>query len=286
MIKIRFFSSFCSEENCIDAYTRICELDNDPLYNSAYCFVKTDDYTHAVIINIAMPELKIPKKNVVGLAFEPFEYLQMTPSFVEYAKKNIGTYFIGRRPVEANLPDLFKEHFGYLWYITPLKETPVKKNTISLMISDKYYSEGHKYRHMLCSKILKSKLPVDIYGNGCKFYSFFKDPRIKGNFDNLEPYLNYVYHIAIENHFTPHYFSEKIINPLLCDTVPVYLGCKNIDSYFPNQVIHLSGDVNKDFELLKSICLKPEHYKKKIEVDEVKKKVSISRLVKTLGWVL
>ncbi len=283
MIKIRFFSSFCSEDICVDTTERIYELQNDPLYNKAYCFVKTDDYTHAVIFNIAMPELKIPKENVVGLAFEPVEYLQMSKTFVEYAKKHIGVYFIGQKP--EGLPDVFKEDFAYLWHITPLKEKPVKKNIISLMISDKYFSVGHQYRHILCSKILKSDLPVDIYGRGCKFYSFLNDSRIKGNFDNLEPYLNYVYHIAIENHVTPHYFSEKIINPLLCETVPVYLGCKNIDSYFPNQIIHLSGDANKDFELLKSICLKPEHYKNKIEVDEVKKTISFSHLIKKVGWV-
>ena len=285
MIKIRFFSSFGPQEGCIEAYTRVSELKKDPLFNKAYCFVTNNDYTHAIILNTAMPpDLNIPKENVVGIAFEPIQFLSLSQKFIEYAKKHIGTYFIGEK--SDSLPELFKENYGYMWHMTPLTSTPVKKNIISIMVSDKTVSEGHRYRHILCSKILKSDLPIDIYGRGCKFYSFLNDNRVKGNFNGEEPYLSYVYHIAIENFKTPHYFSEKITNTLLCGTVPVYLGCKNIDSYFPTQVIHLTGDVVKDMELLTASCSKPENYKKQRNVAEVKKTISLSHLVKKMGWVM
>jgi hypothetical protein len=283
-IKIRFFSSFGPESGCIEAYTRVSELNKDPLFNKAYCFVTTNDYTHAIILNTAMPsDLKIPKENVVGIAFEPIQFLGLSQKFIEYAKKHIGTYYIGEKP--DYLPDLFKENYGYMWHMTPLTREPVKKNIISIMVSDKTLAEGHRYRHTLCSKILQSKLPIDIYGRGCKFYSFLNDPRVKGNFNGDEPYLSYVYHIAIENYKTPHYFSEKITNTLLCGTVPVYMGCANIDTYFPNQIIHLSGDVAKDMVLLENICTNPEQYKKQINVDEVKKTISFTHLIKKMGWV-
>jgi len=284
MIKIRFFSSFGTSEGCIEAYTRVSQLKNDPLFNKAYCFVTNNDYTHAIILNTAMPvNLNIPKENVIGLAFEPLQFLNLSHQFIDYAKKHIGTYFIGEKP--DTLPDLFKEHYGYMWHMTPLETKPIKKNIISIMVSDKAYAEGHKYRHLLVGEILKSKLPVDIYGRGCRQYSYLNDPRLKGEFTETEPYLSYVYHIAIENYETPHYFSEKITNTLLCETVPVYLGCKNIDSYFPKQVIHLSGDIKNDMELLESICSQPEYYKKQINVDEVKKTISFTQLVKKVGWV-
>lgn len=285
MIKIRFFSSFCPQETCVEAYTRISELNKDPLFNTKYTFVTDESYTHAVIINTAMPKLNIPKENVIGIAFEPIRFLYLTNNFVEYAKKNIGTYFIGEKP--NSLPDLFKEHYGYIWHITPLTniEKPVKKNIISLMISNKVNAEGHKYRHELCKNILKTDLPVDIYGRGCKFYEYLNDSRIKGSFSCKEPYLDYVFHIAIENFQTPHYFSEKITNTLLCETVPVYLGCKNIDSYFQNCVVHLTGDINHDMQLLTNICSNPDKYKKKIDVNKVKNTISITQLFKDLKWV-
>ena len=286
MIKIRFFSSFCDQETCIEAYVRVSELKSDPLFNTKYCFVTTEDYTHAIILNTAMPILTIPKENVVGLAFEPMQFLHLNFEFIEYAKKHIGVYFIGEKP--NTFPDLFKEHHGYMWHINVKESDPEKNRLMSIMISDKVFAEGHKYRHILCSAILQTNLPIDIYGRGCKYYYFLNDPRVKGEFKEDEPYLNYQYHIAIENYKSQHYFSEKITNSLLCKTVPVYLGCKSqtIDLYFPNKVIHLSGDIDKDMQLLYDICLKPEYYKKHIDVEEVKKTISFSSLVKELHWIL
>ena len=52
---------------------------------------------------------------------------------------------------------------------------------------------------MYWCKILKHELPIDIYGRGCINYIKFHSPYIKGNFENLEPYENYDFHIAIEN---------------------------------------------------------------------------------------
>ena len=50
----------------------------------------------------------------------------------------------------------------------------------------------------------------------------------------------------------------------MTSTTPIYLGCRNIDEYFPNSVIHLSGNVNKDMELIKNIVENPDKYKKYI----------------------
>jgi hypothetical protein len=56
-----------------------------------------DDYSHVIIWNTAMPILKndIPKKNVIGFAYEPLVYLGLTTTFIEYAKQNIHKYFVG-----------------------------------------------------------------------------------------------------------------------------------------------------------------------------------------------
>jgi hypothetical protein len=51
----------------------------------------------------------------------------------------------------------------------------------------------------------------------------------------------------------------------LRNTTPIYLGCQNINSYFPDNVICLSGNVDKDIELLKSICSEPNKYVKQID---------------------
>jgi hypothetical protein len=146
------------------------------------------------------------------------------------------------------------------------------------MISQKVHQSGHIYRHRLVTEILKTNLPIDIYGRGCKYNVYnTDDPRIKGLFENYEPYDGYEFHICIENVQSNHYFSEKIINTLLTNTTPVYLGCKNINSYFLDNVVLLSGILAEDMQLLTDICQNPLKYKKNINVNEREQKVSLLR---------
>ena len=105
------------------------------------------------------------------------------------------------------------------------------------------------------------------------------DIRIKGKFNKNEMYDDYMFHICIENFSTPHYFSEKIINPLLCGNTPIYWGCKNIHSYFDDSVINLTGDVGNDIEMLKRICQTPDEYRKKIDIDSIKKTINIKNVI-------
>ena len=98
MYRIRIFSSFCPSENCKDVYERLCESDLLENYgkDKKIYFTNGEDYTHAIILNTAMPNLwRTPKQNVIGLAFEPPFFLGLSNQFIEYAKKNIGKYFIG-----------------------------------------------------------------------------------------------------------------------------------------------------------------------------------------------
>ena len=283
MIKIRIFADHCNSEICKSIFIRIYELEKEPLFGTKFTIVTTDDFTHAILLNKPKPQLNIPKENVIGLASEPIHFLRLTNNFIYYATKNIGSYYIGDKPHE--LPDEFVEGYGYIWHITPIKEKPIKNKLISLMISNKISAPGHKYRHILCQEILKTNLPIDIYGRGVYMYSNIRDNRLKGTFKELEPYYDYKFHIAIENFSSNHYFTEKITNPLLCSTTPIYLGCKNIDSYLPENVIKLTGDIVKDMELLKNICSNPEKYRKNINVNDVKKELSIVNLLKKHNWI-
>jgi hypothetical protein len=275
--KIRVCSSFCDSANCKSVYERLCETHLMDYYgdNGRINITNGDDYTHVLILNTAMPVIPahIPKKNVVGLAFEPPVYLGITNKFIQYAIQNIGKYYIGDK---SFLPEPFVEHYSYMWHITPLTYIPEKRNIMSLMVSNKTQQSGHQYRHILASRILKSSLPIDIYGRGCEMIKLDGiDCRIKGNFKELEPYSSYQFHICIENVQTNDYFSEKITNPLLTSTVPVYLGSKNINKYFPSEVICLSGNIDQDMELLEDICKYPEKYQRNLDIKKIKSTLSL-----------
>jgi len=284
-MKIRIFSSFSDSFHAKITTERVFQSHLIPGYNERFQITDGDDFTHVLILNVAMPPNieHIPKENVVGLAYEPPYFLGLSPEFVEYARKYIGKYYIGEK---YHLQEPFIEHYSYMWHCNPLDSIPIKNgrnnNIMSIIISHKTGAPGHKYRHDIVNVILKTNLPIDIYGNGCKMYQHLRDERIRGEFTEHEPYIPYEFHIAIENYQTNHYFSEKIVNPLLCSTVPIYLGCRNIAHYFPDNTIPLSGNLSEDISLLRSILRNPSKYKKSIDVSSVKNTTNLLLNVENL----
>jgi hypothetical protein len=272
---IKIFSNFCSSEIATQNYINLCELEKDKDYNILYKFTYGNDFTHAIILNTAMPILNINKENVIGLALEPPQFLNLTNTFRVYAENYIGKYFLGS---VYNLKKPFVNNYSYLWHTPFINYKPNKGNLISIMVSDKNRASGHKYRHILVQNILKSNLPIDIYGRGCRYYNNLNDKRIKGEFKETEPYLNYKFHIAIENFQTDDYFSEKIINPIICLCSPIYLGAKNIDNYF-NNIIKLSGNIQNDLQLLRNIIDNPENFYKPNQIEDVKKTLNIKNII-------
>ena len=299
-MRIKFFSDFCDSATCKYHYERVCHANQLAYYGpqKALYITTGDDYTHAIILNMAMPVLKnIGRANVLGLAFEPPPFLQMTKAFIQYAQKYIGKYFLGSKYFIVNyeytnniLPDLFKEHYAYMWHITPplFPAAPRKTSLMSIMVSDKQNAPGHQYRHTLVKHILSKGLPIDIYGRGSNLYkgmygSIYKnDKRLKGQFNEIEPYHHYAFHICIENFMTPAYFSEKITNTLLSSTTPIYWGCTQILDYFPANVIQLSGEIEKDIVLIQAIINEPMKYMAQINVTKIKDKLNLLKNVKNL----
>lgn len=279
--RIKLFAEFASSVELKKTYESICEVDKMDNYGSdkEIYITENDDYTHAIIINFVMPELKdIPKKNVVGLEHEPTMFvvhILNKPThlpFFFYANKYIGKFFMGDRILRQP----FMEHFSYMSYNKPLRYIPIKNKLMSFIISEKNDQWfGYSYRHIMVELILKNNLPIDIYGRGTKFYKHLNDNRIKNDFIENEPYEDYEFHICIENFACERYFSEKIINPLLTNTVPIYLGCRNIKEYFGDNVIEMCGNIKEDLNLIVDVINYPEKYRRNIDVEVIKKKVSL-----------
>lgn len=251
MIRIKVFSSFCSSEEAAHDFVRINDLTADPYYEDKYCFVMDDSYTHAILLNRATPQLDIPKENVLGLAFEPPQYLGLPAGHAEYAREHIGKYCIGSA---CGMTIPYVEEFAFQHRRPRAPGIPWDaRKRISMMVSEKTHAPGHRYRHTLVQCILTLKLPVDIYGRGCRYYSG-DDPRTKGTFSDTEEglamYNGYKYHICVENHVLPAYVSEKVTSALAYNTRPVYLGSPLMNDY----VLALSGNLQRDIDMVRAIC--------------------------------
>ena len=101
---------------------------------------------------------------------------------------------------------------------------PVKKlNKISIILSDKDFSEGHKKRIEFVNKIIKLPISkyIDVYGHG--FNS------IPDKWDAIAPYK---YHLVLENSVQKNYWSEKLADAFLGFSFSIYYGCPDIYDYF------------------------------------------------------
>jgi len=274
-IRIKIFSSFCSSSHAKEIYEKICnanEINNYGVDKEIYLLGDEDnDYTHAIIWNTAMPNLTIPKENVVGLAFEPPSFLGLFPGFVSYVQKYVGKYHIGQKL--NGLPDEFVEKYSYMGH--SMLSSPIQKKTrvMSIIVSQKMFAPGHKYRHSLVQRIVQERLPVYIYGRGSSLYNYEFN---MGRFQNLEPFETYMYSICIENYKIPRYFSEKIIEPVICECMPIYWGCEHMSEYLDSEHFHIiTGNLDQDIETIKKILADPMKYYKMPYSDEFANKINI-----------
>lgn len=243
-------------------------------------FVTNNTYTHAIIISTSMPKIyQLPKENVLGLAYEPDRIIKMNRNkkFLKYVSERVGKYFYGEglKHKTPRLGRIFSVHYSYMTHVNIKimkdndKKEFNKKYPISLIASFKTMLPGHKYRHKLIKELFKTEIDIHVYG---RRLDVKKDSRIKGDFHNSEPYEDYQFTIVIENSQSELYISEKYINPLAYKCIPIYFGASKIDSVFGSNCCHkLTGDLEKDVEIISKIYRNPEKYI--ISLDNAKKEI-------------
>lgn len=101
-----------------------------------------------------------------------------------------------------------------------------KTTNISLIASQQNTQTGHRLRHEIVEKLRLMELDVDIIGRGYKPFEH--------KAEGLSPYR---FSIVIENARNEAYFTEKIVDSLLCETIPIYWGAPNIADFFDGESI-------------------------------------------------
>ena len=127
-----------------------------------------------------------------------------------------------------------------------------KTRMTSLIASAKRSQEGHKLRHALIDTLAGQNQGVDIMGRGFKPF--------EAKSDGLAPYR---YSVVIENVREPSYFTEKLIDALLCETVPIYWGAPDIGQYFDTDGIVLCDTLEDIRKALTQISPADYHARQK-----------------------
>ena len=287
--KIKFFCNWDNDSNLLKRIINTYDWDSDKYYNNLYRFTLKNDYTHAVLYNNVKPKLTIPKNNVIGLAQEPIMFLRFDNDYRKFCNKHIKKYYIGKKSKSDSSEEIIE--YSNVFPMVLTKNINYKLNKCKLMnyvYSDKKYNypdSYYNYRHELGEKIIEDNLEIEIYGRSTELLKkkYPNNPHIKYKFEHSDIhkiYQDYKFTIVIENCSEPEYFSEKITDVLLCGGIPIYLGCLNIDKYFKDYVVHLTGNLYQDMEIINEILINPDKYYKKVDIKKIQEIIHLKHKLK------
>ena len=151
-------------------------------------------------------------------------------------------------PLENKIENFVYVPHGGTWLSdTELDEYSVenliaeKTKEVSCIFSDKMWNAYHRMRHRVYEEHKGSI--VEFFGSGT-------GTRLNRKIEGLKEYR---YSIVVENSEERGYFTEKLIDCFLTGTVPIYLGCPNIEDYFCKDGIIVIRDVREIKEILTTL---------------------------------
>lgn len=175
-------------------------------------------------------ELACSREHTLFITYEPSTIKVYGNRFLEQFR----WVLTSQEPWVVRHPGAIFQQPGFIWYYAfsqprgsydairahaPLAKT----QEISAICSNKGQRNTLHRRRRDFVLALKARLPaVELFGRGIRF--------IEDKADALDPFK---YHVAIENFYGPHHWTEKLADPFLGACLPVYYGCPNAEEYFP-----------------------------------------------------
>jgi hypothetical protein len=153
-----------------------------------------------------------------------------------------------------------------------MKFEKTKENKISTICSSNYHDEGHilriEFLKFLENKINKDdNLCVDIYNrdNNHNFKNY-KGP-LTAYIDKSLGIVPYKYYFMMENNFEKDFITEKIWEPILCETLCFYYGCPNISDYLDplSYVLLDANNFEKSYSIIKT-AIEEDWWSQRIDI--------------------
>jgi GR25 family glycosyltransferase involved in LPS biosynthesis len=123
-------------------------------------------------------------------------------------------------------------------------------HVVSTVCSHKYFDRGHILRLDFLRFLEAKGFPIDIYSKTNSFppthgpIQGYCGPLYNDKYRGILPYK---YYFMVENNFEPGYITEKLWEPLLCETLCFYMGAPDVAKFIdPEAFVQL--DLTKGFE--------------------------------------
>jgi len=179
-----------------------------------------------------------------------------------------------------------KCHNNAFWQLemnyNQIKELEYEKKVdkISSICSSKYFDEGHIARIDFL-KFLEEKgdVPLDIFNqdNNHNFKNY-RGPLTQYK-DKSKGYVPYKYYFMVENNYEENFITEKIWEPILCETLVFYYGCPNVKDYIDERAyVQLDmNDFEKSYQIIKT-AIEEDWWSQRIDIIRKEKKKILNEL--------
>lgn len=164
----------------------------------------------------------------------------------------IGTKINTKAIITLYIPYLYLSLYEHKKSIQSIDYINNKKFFCAYMYS---YDVPHRIKYF---DLLNKYKKVEGLGKSCNNINHIEN---KINIEKNETYLdqavkiytNYKFVLALENFFQDGYFTEKIINPLIANSIPIYWGTPYVFKYINKKRVIYIQDYENDNKLLEKI---------------------------------
>lgn len=205
--------------------------------NFSYCINGTGRKYDAIVVlqstrGYKLPVMQCIKGNSLLIIYEPQDILRLSSKYL----KQFSYVLTPNQKIKGT--NTIYRCFGQFWTmdksydeISSLKCPVTKLDKLSAVISTKTMTLGHKNR-LNFVRALKAELneSFDWFGKGVR--------EVEDKWEAISPYK---YHLVFENGKWPDYWTEKLTDAFMGFSMPIYVGCTNLEDYFsPKSYVSLN----------------------------------------------
>jgi hypothetical protein len=270
-IKVYMACNWCSSEDLLKTWNKMSENMNLSWGNVQLVSCEPCDFY--CIINKPPPGMIIDKKKTILFRMEPHMEKNIHQFGEEYANPNPNDFFFVASHDKYYNNNEWHLSKSYKWLSSEtIEKDESLSSTISTILSDKYRDPGH-IKRIDFVKFIEKKLSIHVYGNNRFLYKDYKGSLPYHNKDNS--LLPYKYSFNVENHSIKNYYTEKVIDGILSETLVFYSGCFNLRDYIDERAfVYLElSNFEKDLSTIKQ-AIDEDWYSQRLPyIKEAKKKI-------------
>jgi GR25 family glycosyltransferase involved in LPS biosynthesis len=248
VLRVKLMCNWCSSEELCNEWNKMSK--GNYTWNTIM-IVSSDPADYYVIINKPQEGDYYESTKTIIFHMEPWCYSDTQSwgikTWGKWATPDPSKFLQVRNHTSYINTAFWQVNWTYSDFKTKVIEKSVDlENTISSVCSSKYFDPGH-IKRIDFLKFLESKnVKLDIYNsdNDHKFVSY--KGRADPSIDKEKGLIPYKYYFMCENNAEKNFITEKLWEPIVCETLCFYWGCPNVSEYIdPKAYVQLNMD---DFE--------------------------------------